>query len=50
MGKNVRERGRISALLRPLRFYCMLMDMVLSKFNIYESPVAPNCFKTHKNS
>ena len=28
----------------------MLMDMVLSKFNIYESPVAPKCFKTHKNS
>ena len=46
--KNVREKR--SALSEMLRFYWMLMDMCLPKFDIDQSTVAPNCFKSHTNS
>ena len=28
----------------------MLMDMCLPKFDIYQTTLAPNCFKSHTNS
>ena len=28
----------------------MLMDMCLPEYEIYKGTVAPNCFKSHKNS
>ena len=32
-----------------MRFYRMLMDTWLPKFDIYQGKVAPNCFKIHTN-
>ena len=46
---KTQERRQLSAIKNLLRFYWMLMDMCLLKFNIYQSTVAPNCFKNHTN-
>ena len=44
-----RKRMRLSALY-ILRFYWMLMDMYLPKFDINKGTKAPNCFISHTNS
>ena len=43
--KNVQEKAT-----KLLRFYWMLMDMFLPKFDIFQDTVAPNCFKSYTNS
>ena len=43
------KRRRLSAIKKLLRFFWMLMDMSLLKFDIYQGG-ATNCFKSHTNS
>ena len=47
--KKVQEKAAKCS-LKLLRFYWMLMDMCLSKFDIYQGTVTPNCFKNYTNS
>ena len=47
--KRKRKRMRLSALY-ILRFYWMLMDMYLPKFDINKGTKAPSCFMSHTNS
>ena len=44
------KRRRLSVIWKLLRFFCMLMDMNLPKFDIYQGTGATNCFKSHTNS
>ena len=48
-GKTYKRR-QLSALWKLQRFYWILMDMCLPKFNIYQRTAAPNCFKSYINS
>ena len=43
--KNVREKATKCSLKTTWRFYWMLMDRNLPKFDIYQGAVAPNCLK-----
>ena len=44
------KRGRLSSTLKLLRFFWMLMNMSLPKFDIYQGTGDANCFKSHTNS
>ena len=44
------KRRRPSAIKKPLRFFWMLIDMSLPKFDIYQDTGTTNCFKSHTNS
>ena len=44
------KRRQLNALKNPLRFYWMLMNMCFPKFGVYQTTVAPNCFKSYTNS
>ena len=51
--KNVREKATKCSLKTAepqLRFYWMLMNMYLRKFDVYQSTVAPNYFKSYASS
>ena len=47
--KNVREKATKCSLKTTSRFYSMLMDIDLPKFDIYQGTVAPYCLKSHTN-
>ena len=51
--KNVREKATKCSLKTAepqLRFYWMLMNMYLRKFDVCQSTVAPNYFKSYASS